>query len=332
MPILNRTPDNPTPPRSDTRNVPREFAPAEPEQPPLQVSVLVVSYNCAAALRRSLRALEASSGRERMEIIVVDNGSRDDSPRLDSEFPKATFLRLPRNFGFVKALNIATRTAKAEFLFIVDPRVEVLPGAVMALAEKLTAAEDAAAVAPLLATPEGQPAPQLYKLPGVATVGEVAKEGAFRTAAPPETGDESAPVEFADLNALMIRTWFLKGLRYIDEHYGQSWAGAEAALQIHRAGKKILLFPAIRAVWHDEPAYPPGMPNSARAVLASDWALGAATYARKHFGFAAGLKVRLAAIFGALGALLTLRSPGYQLSRLTNLVTGQKIDGTQTAM
>jgi GT2 family glycosyltransferase len=331
MPYLDRN-DKTLPPRADVRDVPRESAQAEPPPPQLLVSALVVSYNCADALRRCLKALENSSGRERLEIIVVDNGSRDESPRLDSEFPNATFLRLPRNFGFVKALNIAMRSAKAEFLFIVDPRTEVLPGVAMALAEKLEANENAAAVAPLLATPEGGPAPQLYQLPNSATVGAVSKEGAFRAAAPPSTDEDVVPVEFADLPALMVRTWFVKGLRYIDERYAQFWAGAEIAAQIRRAGKKILLCPAIRAVWHSEEAYPPGMPSSARALLAANWSLGAATYAAKHFGFPAGLKVRIAAVLGALGAMLSFRDPGYQFSRFMYLVSGQKIDGTQTSL
>jgi GT2 family glycosyltransferase len=323
MPIQDRK-DKIVPPRADVRDVPGESAGTEPQPPLIQVSALVVSYNCAAALRRCLRALESSEGRERMEIIVVDNGSRDESPRLDTEFPNSTFLRLPRNFGFVKALNIAMRSAKAEFLFIVDPRTEVLPGAAMALAEKLETNENAAAVAPLLATAEGKPGPQLYQLPAAANVGAVSKEGAFRPVAPPAAGEQAVPVEFADLTALMVRTWFVKGLRYIDERYSQFWAGAEIAAQIRRAGKKILLCPEIRAIWHDEPAFPPGMPNAARALLEANWSLGAATYAAKHFGFAAGLKVRIAAALAALGRL--------QFSRFMYLVSGQKIDGTQTSL
>ena len=31
---------------------------------------------------------------------------------------------LPQNFGATKALNIATRTARAEFLFLLSPEVE----------------------------------------------------------------------------------------------------------------------------------------------------------------------------------------------------------------
>ena len=83
-------------------------------QTPPRVSVLVVSYNHAAALRRCLEALERSEERERIEILVVDNGSSDESVQVIAAFPSVTPLHLPRNFGFTKALNIGMRTAKAE--------------------------------------------------------------------------------------------------------------------------------------------------------------------------------------------------------------------------
>src|SRR5262245_56256382 len=107
----------------------------EPEQPeslPLLVCALIVSHNCAEALRRSVAALEASKGRNQMEILVVDNGSTDDSRRMDSEFPEINMLRLPHFCGLTKARNIGIRTAKAEFLLMLEPGVEVEPGTAMA--------------------------------------------------------------------------------------------------------------------------------------------------------------------------------------------------------
>ena len=85
---------------------------------PPKISALILSYNDAAGLRRCLSALEASSARPQMEIIVMDSGSTDGSATLDSEFPQAKFLRLERNFGATRALNIAARTAVGEYLFV----------------------------------------------------------------------------------------------------------------------------------------------------------------------------------------------------------------------
>jgi len=291
---------------------------------PLRTSVLVVSYNMAEALRRCLTALDQSTGRETFEIIVVDNGSEDDSLAVIDSFPSVTTLRLPRNFGFVKALNIGMRTAKGEFFLFLNPKTEVLPDTVATLTASLEQATDAIAVSPTLTTPDGQPAGFLYKLPGPGNLRAVAVAGEFEAAPVPEGADQTIPVEFAGFAALLVRAYFLKGLRYIDERYAHSWTDAEVAIQIRRAGKKTLFAPGVRAIWHAEDGVKRRMPAAALDLLAADWTLGAATYGAKHFGFAAGLKVRL---LGALSALFSAR-----LRLFSYLAGGQKIDGTQAAI
>jgi GT2 family glycosyltransferase len=296
----------------------------EKTQIPVRVSVLIVSYNRAEALRRCLTALEQSAEREAFEIIVVDNGSLDESVSVIAGFPNVTPLHLPRNFGFTKALNIGMRTAKGEFFFFLSPRTEVLPETIPALATRLAAEPDAVAVSPLLISPDGEPAPRLYKLPKAESVGAFARAEEFEAAALPESAEEATAVEFADFTALMVRGYFLKGLRYIDEQYAQSWADAEIAMQIRRSGKKTLFVPAVRTIRHPEDELRASMPAAARALVAADWQLGAAAFAGKHFGFAAGVKVRVAT---ALGALFS-----FQIKKFGYLLSGQRIDGTQNVL
>jgi GT2 family glycosyltransferase len=295
----------------------------EPQAPP-QVSVLLVSYNAAAALRRCLAALERSAEREKLEIVVVDNGSQDASDEVPAEFPNVTALRLPRNFGYVKALNIGMRTAKGEFFLFLSPRTEVAPDTVSALAAVLEKEQSAVAVCPALVTPEGVPVPHIFKLPRPETVSAIAAAGRFETAVIPEEAVEPVPVALASFAALMARSYFLKGLRYIDEHYAQSWADAEVAAQILRAGRKTLLVPAARATLHPEDNPRSAMPATPRALLEADWAMGAATFAAKHVGWAAGLRIRLTTAVKSLFS--------FQLHRLTYLIGSQKIDGTQSGM
>lgn len=302
-------------------------------QPAPQVSVLIVSEDNAPALRRCLRALEAAARRETFEILVIDNGSQDESPRLDSDFPNATFLRLPRRFGFVKALNIGMRTAKGEFFFFLAPEVEVSQDTVSALAARLASAPEAVAVCPLLVDGEGRTQPQCYRFPDPADAIRLARGERWDPLEPGDLGAVAIPVQFPSLAALMVRSYFLKGLRYIDDRYGQSWADAEIAAQVRRASRRILLLPEVRVLLH-----PAGLPAlrqdpRVRALYSADWALGAATFAGKHYGFAAGLKVRLAAALEGIGralwSVVAFRDARYEIARAGFLLSGQKLNGTQ---
>jgi GT2 family glycosyltransferase len=272
------------------------------ESRPPRVSAVVVSYNRAERLRSCLEALEKSEEREKLEIIVVDNGSQDGSAGIDADFPNVRFIRLPRNLGLTKAWNIGWRAAGAEYVFFLHDDAEVEPAASRLLADALDAAPEAAAVCPLLVDEEGRPAPQLGNLP---------PDGAYSPAEVSGTGP--APVRYPRGAALMIRVFVIKAVRKIDEHYGQFGADADLAAQIWRASKKILLVPAARARHAGGRGY--------SAAERADFQIGRGVFLSKYAGFAAGLKARVASV---LGALFRLR-----LGELQCLLSGQRIDGTQ---
>ena len=92
-------------------------------------SLAVVSHNRIEWLRRCLRAVEGSEERERLQVIVVDNGSLDGSAQLDDEFPQVQFIRLPKNFGLTKALNLGWRAADSPYVFFLHEDTEVFGGA-----------------------------------------------------------------------------------------------------------------------------------------------------------------------------------------------------------
>ncbi|BDC48576.1 hypothetical protein F183_A08920 [Bryobacterales bacterium F-183] len=288
---------------------------AEPLAP--KVTALIVSYNSADALRRCVQSLRASEGRDLFEILVVDLGSRDESPQIDTEFDDITMLRLPKHFGATKAMNIATRTAMGDYIFYLDPHVELKPDALVRLMRHLDGDDDASAVCPLLEEAgSGRPVPQAYRLPNRETLDAACKSGVVPLAAV-NVGDGASPVpvEYHSRAALMVRKVFVQGMNYFDERYGHYWGDAELAWQIRKAGKKTLILPGARASWYAPP------PESKSKALEADRWVGASAFLRKHEGFGAGLGF----LFGA--ALRALFSFNFGL--FTALVSGQKVDGNQ---
>jgi len=263
---------------------------------------VVVSRNRSALLRRCLESLEASEDRDRLQIIVVDNGSSDGSAQLDAEFPQTQFVRLPKNFGLTKAMNIGWRAADAAYVFFLHDDAAVDPSTIIRLADVLDANPEAAAVCPLLVDDAGHPAPQLGKLP---------PDGDWQPAT--ISGDTPVPVEYARGAAVMMRVFLIKAIRQIDEHYGQFGGDADLAAQIQKANKKVLLVPTARARHQGSAGY--------SAEERADFLLGRAVFLGKYRGFGAGLQARLSAVFGPL--------LGFRFGELTRTISGQKIDGTQ---
>jgi len=274
-----------------------------------RVTALIVSYNNAPALRLCLAALELSQGRETLEIIVIDKGSRDGSELIDSEFPHITVLRLPRNFGNAKALNIGMRTAAAELVFFLVPEVEVKPDTVALLAKQLDDDPDAVAVCPVLDKDD-----QFYRLPTPQTGRElkhirITMDG------------EPVIVEGAAFDAMMARKYFVRGLNFLDEKYGEYWADADLCFQIRRSGRKIVALPRVNGTYTPRPD---AFPDNALRLMEADGITGGARYFGKYFGFFAGLMFRFKSI---LKALFSLR-----LGLVTAALSGRKVDGTQSEL
>ena len=91
--------------------------------------------------------------------------------------------------------------------------------------------------------------------------------------------------------------------------------------QIRRTGKKTLVLPRVTALHTPLRAE---YSASAQTLLDADRIHGTAVYFGKHYGFLSGLTFRVKSI---LNALFTLR-----LSLFMSLVTGTKIDGSQSTI
>lgn len=89
--------------------------------PPL-VSVLLPAYNCEATLAEAVTSMTAQTLRD-IEVIVVDDGSTDNTGRLLDELAAADPRIRPihtANRGIVEALNTALAAATGEFVARMD--------------------------------------------------------------------------------------------------------------------------------------------------------------------------------------------------------------------
>jgi N-acetylglucosaminyl-diphospho-decaprenol L-rhamnosyltransferase len=92
------------------------------------LSVVIVSFNSAAALGATVPALAAQL-RDGDELIVVDNDSADRSAAVAAELaPGVTVIETGENLGFAAACNRGAEAATGELLCLLNPDAVPAPG------------------------------------------------------------------------------------------------------------------------------------------------------------------------------------------------------------
>jgi GT2 family glycosyltransferase len=112
-----------------------------------RVSVIIPNWNGARWLERCLRALRTQRFQD-FELILVDNGSTDDSQGLARrDYPEVRWVGLPHNMGFAAAVNRGIRAARGELIALLNNDTEVDPGWLEALVDAMDRHSDVAMLA-----------------------------------------------------------------------------------------------------------------------------------------------------------------------------------------
>lgn len=88
---------------------------------PIDLSIIIVSWNTKDILRDCLRSIRQSEWRGSYEIIVVDNHSQDGSPEMiKEEFKEVVLIENQDNRLFAIANNQGARVAKGRYLLLLN--------------------------------------------------------------------------------------------------------------------------------------------------------------------------------------------------------------------
>ncbi|MBV2127136.1 MAG: glycosyltransferase family 2 protein [Candidatus Thiodiazotropha sp. (ex Ctena orbiculata)] len=103
----------------------------------MSVSVIIPTYNRAHTLPRAIDSV-LSQTRPPLEIIVVDDGSDDDTARLMTDRYSQCDYQYQSNQGFSSARNLGIKKARGEWIALLDSDDRWLPDKLQLQLESLT--------------------------------------------------------------------------------------------------------------------------------------------------------------------------------------------------
>ena len=102
------------------------------------ISIITVNFNQPDATLDLLKSIAEYESRFMLEIIVIDNGSKQDpESTFLAAYPEILYIRSEKNLGFAGGNNLGIKAAAGDLLFLVNNDTEFRPELIERLADTL---------------------------------------------------------------------------------------------------------------------------------------------------------------------------------------------------
>ncbi|MDQ5823360.1 MAG: glycosyltransferase family 2 protein [Chloroflexota bacterium] len=134
------------------------------------ISIVIVSWNTRDLLLQCLRSIQDPAVKEdlRLEMIVVDNASKDGSAEAAKAIAGVRILPLRRNFGYGRANNIGLEKASGRYILILNADTILLPGCLKQMKEFADRKQGVGIVSPRLLNQDGTIQEAAFRFPSLA--------------------------------------------------------------------------------------------------------------------------------------------------------------------
>ena len=219
------------------------------------VVAVVVNWNAGGLLLACARTLVEAGARE---IVVVDNGSSDDSvERLEAaRLSRVRVVRAGANLGYGAGINRGVAVAGPGHVLVCNPDLLLDATCIAALLDRLDAEPGLGIVGPRLRNPDGstyvsgRPFPSLNDALGHAFVGLVWRENPWSGRYLQTSWDRSdaADVDWVSGALLLVRRSTFDQLGGFDERFFMFMEDVDLCWRARQAGWRVALEPAAGAV------------------------------------------------------------------------------------
>jgi GT2 family glycosyltransferase len=222
------------------------------------LSIIIVSYNTAALLRKAINSVLLSFSKYTFEIIVVDNASKDDSVSvIESEFPKVILIKNSENVGFARANNQAIEIARGEYYLLLNSDAFIVDKNFETIIDLLEKNSIIAAAGPKVLNTDGSLQSKGFCFPSVGK--ELVELFGFPKFMKPSTLNHFFPNYFWDEDVasqvgwvsgccILLRGEAVKKVGGLSDDFFLYHEDAEWCYRAHRAGFQIWYYPRVSII------------------------------------------------------------------------------------
>ena len=212
------------------------------------VGVIILNWNGAQLLRRYLPSVVSGNSNDIAEVVVVDNGSTDESRKvLETEFPDVKTLYFDKNYGFAEGYNRALNALDYKYSILLNSDVAVPRDWVRPMYDYMEQHPEVAACQPKLLSDTDRSRFEYAGASGgfIDKLGYPFCRGRLFDTVEQDHGqyDDVADIFWATGAALFVRTAVYRRVGGLDPFFFAHMEEIDLCWRIHRAGYAIRVVP-----------------------------------------------------------------------------------------
>lgn len=276
------------------------------------ITFVIVNWNTRELLLQCLHAIHETSAALAIEIIVVDNGSSDDSLQAAQRlFPSIRCIANNENRGFAAANNQAFQAMRGRYALLINTDATVLPGSVDALLTFMEARPDVGMACGQLLNTDGSKQNAFAAFPSLLSL--MVNESLLKLLLPQKFPSKyreyslSIEVDSCIGACMIVRKRAMDQVGFFDERYFFFFEETDWARQFWQKGWRVCFVPDARIV-HAQGQSAGASALARRLFYHSRYQYLLKWHPRSFNVMKAMIGIRLAVdtLFNALATLLTL--------------------------
>ena len=214
----------------------------------IEVSIITVNYN---GLEDTCALIESIPFNEEMEVIVVDNASKDqEADIIVQRYPQVNVIKSERNLGFAGGNNLGIQAAQGKYLFLVNNDTVFQNYNIQTLIDRMKSSSEIGIVCPKIRFFWGN---HTIQFTGYTALSKVTVRNHAIGFGEDDHGqyDTAHPTPYAHGAAMLIRRDAIDKVGLMPECYFLYYEELDWSMMFTRAGYQIWYEPAC-TIYHKE--------------------------------------------------------------------------------
>lgn len=213
-----------------------------------ELSIITINYN---GLKDTCALIETIPFNDQMEVIVVDNASKNDEvSEIQNRFPYVSIIKSDKNLGFAGGNNLGIKAAKGKYIFLVNNDTIFKEFKIQVLINRLESSDDIGIVCPKIRFTWGS---NQIQYAGYTPLSKITVRNQAIGFGEEDKGqyETAHPTPYAHGAAMLIKREALEKVGLMPECYFLYYEELDWSMMFTRAGYKIWYEPAC-TIYHKE--------------------------------------------------------------------------------